>query len=219
MKLPVSFLIALTAAPVLAEGTRQLDSHEHGTALLNIGVDGTSVAMEFEAPGSDIVGFEYIPQSDADKASVAAAIATLSDPLALFQLPQAAGCTVTSAEAELEGGDHNDHDDHDDHKDHDDHDHDKHDHDEHKDHDDHKDHDHEGHDGHEDHAEGETHTEFHGAYAMTCSDPAALTSITFAYFDAFENAQSVDVQLVSPAGATAFDVDRAAPVLSLKDAL
>lgn len=54
---------------------------------------------------------------------------------------------------------------------------------------------------------------------MTCTNPAALTSIRFAYFDQFENAREVDVQAVSPKGAQAFEVTREAPVLDLSGLL
>jgi hypothetical protein len=92
-------------------------------------------------------------------------------------------------------------------------------------HDNHTDEDHEeyadeGHDDHgdEDHAEHADeagHTEFHAEYTLTCGDPDALTNITFAYFEAFPNAQEVEVQVISASGAQAFEVTRDAPVLDL----
>jgi len=42
-----------------------------------------------------------------------------------------------------------------------------------------------------------------------------MTSITFAYFDVFANAKEVEVQIISLAGAQAFEVERDAPVLDL----
>ena len=242
MKHLLSSLAILAAPAAFAEDSRELGAHEHGVGALNIAVDGSTVLMEFMAPGADIVGFEYEATSDADKAAIEAGIATLSAPLDLFVLPAAAGCSVVRANAELEteDGDHDDHDhgDHDDH-DHDDHakdddhhaghDHDKeedhagHDHDDHDkeedhaghDHDDHgKDEDHAGHD-HDDHAEEASHTEFHAEYILNCTDPAAMTEISFAYFETFENALELDVQVVTENGAQGFEVLRDDPVLSL----
>jgi len=227
-------LIALTAAfPALAEETRQLDVHEHGVGTLDIAVDGTTVAMLFEAPGADIVGFEYEAKSDTDLAAIDLAIAKLGAPLDLFVMPDAAGCTVVEALAELESEDaHDDHseEEHDDHahEEHGDDDHadekhadDDHAHEEHGD-DDHADekhadddHAHEEH-GDDDHADEAGHTEFHAQYTLSCAQPDALTKIDFAYFDAFPNAQEVEVQIITASGAQAFEVTQDAPVLDLK---
>ena len=198
MKL-LSFLAAtaITATPVLAEETRQLDAHEHGVGQLDIAIDGQQVAMELYAPGADIVGFEYAAESDADLAAVDSAATTLTGPLDLFVLPEAAGCSVVTAAAGLESEE-----DHDDHGD-------EHDEQGHDDHDD--DHD----EGHDDHASETGHTEFHAEYLLTCANPSAITEINFAYFDTFPNALEVEVQIISDAGATSFEVERDAPVLNL----
>ncbi|WP_146347853.1 zinc uptake protein ZrgA [Phaeobacter marinintestinus] len=193
----------LTASPLMAENQRHADSHEHGVGVLDIAIDGTQIAMEFHAPGADIVGFEHPATSDEDKLAIKAAIEVLSGPLDLFVLPTAAGCSVTEAHAGLEGDEHDDQDDAD-HKDHDNADH--------KDHDDHDD-DHAEH-AHEEDGDAD-HTEFHAEYLVTCTSPAEATSIAFTYFKIFENAREVEVQLVSDKGATAFEVERDAPVLDL----
>ena len=59
LSLTMSALLT-SAVPVLAEETRQLDAHEHGVGALNIAFDQGRVAIEFHAPGADIVGFEYL---------------------------------------------------------------------------------------------------------------------------------------------------------------
>jgi len=110
LKHATSLIALLAAFPAFAEDSRELDAHEHGVGTLNIAIDGTTVAMAFEAPGADIVGFEYAAESDEDLAAIDAAVATLGAPLDLFVVPDAAGCTVVEAEAELETED--DHDDH-----------------------------------------------------------------------------------------------------------
>ena len=208
-------LIALAAAlPALAEETRHVDAHEHGVGTLNIAVDGATVAMAFEAPGADIVGFEYAAKSDADLAAVDVAISKLGAPLDLFLMPDAAGCTVVEALVELESED--EHDDHAGEK-HDDHADEKHDDHAHEEHDDHADddHAHEEH-GDDDHEDEAGHTEFHAQYTLSCEQPDALTKIEFAYFDAFPGAQEVEVQIITASGAQAFEVARDAPVLDLE---
>lgn len=215
MRQTLPFLLVLAGAPALAQETRQLNAHEHGVGTLNIAVDGNDVLMEFHAPGADIVGFEYAATSDADIGAIEGAIAVLGRPFDLFAVPGAAGCTVAEASAELEGGDsHEGEDDHDGHDDHAD---------DAKDHDDHaaKGHEHEheehahGDAGHDDHEAEASHTEFHAEYRLTCADPSAIDRMTFPYFDVFQNAAEVEVQVVTDSGARAFEVTRGAPVLDL----
>jgi hypothetical protein len=188
-------LSTLAASPAFAQETRQLDSHEHGVGQLDIAFDGSVVSMELHAPGADIVGFEYGAESDEDIAKVEDALLVLAQPLGLFVVPEAAQCSVVEARAELESED--------EHKDH-----------EEEGHDDHGDEEHEGED-HDDHAEDVGHTEFHAEYLLECGDIAALTEISFTYFTAFPNAVEVEVQVISDQGATAFEVERDAPMLDL----
>lgn len=210
MKLIQMSTIALIAAsPLFAEDQRHADAHEHGVGTLDVALDGKMIAMEFHAPGADIVGFEHPATSDDDKAAIQVGVDKLSKPLELFVFPAAANCSVVEAHAELESEEHDDHEEHEEHDDHDDHAK----HDEHDDHDDHAEHDeHDEHD--EDHAA--EHSEFHAEYLLSCDDPAAVTEIQFAYFDVFENAIEVEVQIVSDKGATAFEVEKDTPVLMLK---
>ena len=193
-------LIALVAAfPAFGQDSRHMDAHEHGVGMLNIAIEGTTVALTFKAPGADIVGFEYAAHSDADLSAIEAAVSTLAAPLDLFVMPEAARCTVVQAQAVLGGG--SGHDEHGE---------------EH--HDDHAD------EGHEDHADeaatGDAdefgHTEFHAEYVLRCDNPESLTEITFAYFDAFPNAREVEVQIITTSGAQAFEVEREASVLNLE---
>lgn len=195
-----SALLVFLPVVGFAEGeTRELGSHEHGSGNLNIALEGNRVAMELEAPGADIVGFEYTATSDEDRATVDAAIADLARPLELFVFPQAAGCTVVSADVELLSDEH-----HEDHDEHDEHDHDDHEGEEHADH------------GHE-HEEAEAqHSEFHVMYEFDCRSPENLETIDFAYFSRFPNALELNVQVVSDRGAESFEVERDAPVLDLR---
>jgi len=184
--------IALSATPSLAEETTQLDAHEHGVGQLNIAFDENKIAMELHAPGADIVGFEYGAKSDADLAAIDAALQTLSDPLGLFLIPEAASCIVITAHAKLESED----------SDHDDHDEEGHD-----------DHDEEGHD---DHDKAPGHTEFHAEYLLECANLTEISAITFSYFEIFPNALELEVQVISDNGATAFEIERDVAKLDLR---
>ena len=59
-----------------------------------------TIAIALKAPGADIVGFEHVARSAADRDKVQTAIAKLARPLALFALPEAAQCQVARAEIE-----------------------------------------------------------------------------------------------------------------------
>ncbi|MDE0781157.1 MAG: DUF2796 domain-containing protein [Alphaproteobacteria bacterium] len=208
MKQIFSLITLIAAFPAIAENARELDAHEHGVGTLNIAIDGTTVAMAFEAPGADIVGFEYAAESGADLAAIDAAVSTLGAPLDLFVMSDAANCSLVDAQAALEGEDG-----------HDDHGEDGHADEEHDDHDeeDHNELAEEGSDdrGDDDHADEAGHTEFHAEYTLTCDKPDALTEIKFTYFDAFPNAKEVEVQIITTSDAQAFEVRRDAPVLDL----
>jgi len=188
---PLSLLLltAFVSTPVLAEGTRQLDAHEHGVGQLNIAFDGAQIAMELHAPGADIVGFEYMAKSAEDRAAIDAAVAALARPLDLFSLPADAACSVVQASAELEMSEGKD--------------------------DDHATHGHDDH-AHDDHADAAGHTEFHAEYLLTCAQPDSVSAISFAYFQTFPNALELEVQVISDTGAQAFEVTRDAPTLDLR---
>lgn len=219
-------IVALCAASAAGAETRQMHAHEHGVGDLSIAIEGASVVMELLVPGADIVGFEYAAQTDADKAKIDAAIAVLADPVALFGVPTAAGCGVDTVEAHLHGDDHHEHEHEHEHKDHGDHKHGDHKHDKHTDHahdhgdahkehsHEHKDHDHKTHaHDHADH--GDTHSEFHAMYELTCADPSALDALDMTYFATFPNAEKLNVQIATADGASMAEVTRDAPVLAL----
>lgn len=186
-KLPSLLIAVFAASPLLAQETRHLEAHEHGVGQLDIAFEGDQIAIELHAPGADIVGFEYAAESAEDRAAIDEAVAILARPLDLFIMPKAAACSVVQASASLDSED------------------------EHEEedvgevHEEHEDEDHAG------------HTEFHAEYLLTCANPTALTKITFAYFDSFPNALELEVQAISDAGSTAYEIMRDAPVLDLRN--
>ncbi|MGF1553500.1 MAG: DUF2796 domain-containing protein [Paracoccaceae bacterium] len=204
--LTIPMLLAATAWPALAQDeTRGLGAHEHGVGAFNLAIEGERVAMELEAPGADIVGFEHAAESEEDRAAIEAARGRLGEPLALFVLPAEAGCEVASSEVELiaEGGGHEEAhgEEHGDgHED------------EHAE-EDHADEHGAGHD--EAHAGESRHTEFHAAYELTCADPSRLDRIEFAYFEAFPNAEELEVQMIGAEGSTGLEVTRESPTVEI----
>ncbi|TVP87391.1 MAG: DUF2796 domain-containing protein [Pseudomonadaceae bacterium] len=71
-----------------------LGAHVHGVANLNLVLDGADIAVELDTPADNILGFEYLPTSDADIATAKAAMETLSDADNVISLPADAGCTL-----------------------------------------------------------------------------------------------------------------------------
>ncbi|MDP2747290.1 DUF2796 domain-containing protein [Pseudomonas sp.] len=92
-----------------------LDAHEHGSAQLNVVLEGKALELQLESPAMNLVGFEHAAKSDADKAKVAAARSQLEQPQALFGL-SAGDCTISKQElesplfAEHKHEEHHDHD-------------------------------------------------------------------------------------------------------------
>jgi len=164
-----------------------LGAHEHGVGRLNVALDGKTLALELQSPAMNLVGFEHVATSDADKAKVAAARALLEQPLTLFNLPKAAGCVVENQELESPlFGDTPDADD---------------DHDE-----DAKDED--GHDHHHD------HSEIHARYQFTCATPDALKTLDLAsIFNTFPATRKIQVQLIGPSGQQGVEVTAKAAAL------
>ncbi len=196
MKLLGCVMISLLSIPTVlsAEGMRSSKAHEHGAGTLNVAIENGQVAMELTAPGADIVGFEHAAHDDEERLKVEAAVSDLARPLDLFVLASDAGCSVTAASVKILGEK-------------DEHEEDHHAHDEHEEHA----------EGHDDHDEsGEVHSEFFAEYRLDCADVTAIETIEFAYFERFQNALELDVQLVTESGAQALEVERDQPVLDLR---
>ena len=75
-----------------------LGAHEHGVGRLNAVLDGQALELELDSPAMNLVGFEHVATTAADKTKVAAVRKQLENPLALFNLPKGAGCVVSSQE-------------------------------------------------------------------------------------------------------------------------
>ncbi|MBC3304178.1 DUF2796 domain-containing protein [Pseudomonas sp. SWRI18] len=165
-----------------------LGAHEHGVGRLNAVLDGQVLELELDSPAMNLVGFEHVATSAADKAKVAAARKQLENPAALFNLPKAAGCVVSSQElnsplfGDKPEADHDDDDDHDA-----------------------KDAAHEHH---------HDHSEIHAHYQFTCATPTALSNLDLTQvFKTFPATQKIQVQLIGPSGQQGVDATAKAATL------
>jgi len=173
-------MLAVVSTASASDTTRQLDSHEHGHATLNVAVDGNSLAIEFESPAANIVGFEHKPENHEQEEAIEKAEAMLSQAGTMFGLPGAAGCTLAKVEVEAPHDDH-----HDDHKD--------------EKHDDHKD---EKHDDHE----GEVHSEFHASWLFDCKSIDKLDSLEVKIFEQFPGTEEIDASVIGRSGQSAVEL-------------
>ena len=79
---------------ILAQVTRQKDSHEHGAAKLMMALEGEKLHVEFEVPSESLIGFEHFPKSQSNRKNFNEAIKVLSDPSKLFSQPIKAECLL-----------------------------------------------------------------------------------------------------------------------------
>ena len=79
---------------VLAESSRQKDSHEHGAANLKMALEGEKLQIEFEVPSESLIGFEHFPKSQSNRENFSDAIKILSDPSRLFSMSSKAECLL-----------------------------------------------------------------------------------------------------------------------------
>jgi hypothetical protein len=181
-------IFVLSIPQGVAETQRQEGPHQHGHGTLNLAVEGQTVQMELEVPGADIVGFEHKAETPDDRAKMEAAEKTLAQPLSLFVLPGEAGCKVTAAKVSHVVETESDQDVH-------------------------------GHD-HDDPTEADEreadHSEFHGEYVLSCSNAAAITVISFPYFEVFPNSEELAVTLITEKGQKAFEVNREHALIDIR---
>ncbi|OAJ50945.1 DUF2796 domain-containing protein [Pseudomonas marginalis] len=151
-----------------------LGAHEHGVGRLNAVLDGQALELELDSPAMNLVGFEHLATTPADKAKVAAARKQLENPVALFNLPKAAGCVISTQElnsplfGDKPEADHDDDDD-------------------------------DAKDGAHEHPHD--HSEIHAHYQFTCATPTALSTLDLTQvFKTFPATQKIQVQLIGPSG-------------------
>lgn len=110
---PALALLAVLALPGLAgahaevhdhalpgDGTETHGPHEHGAATLALVLEGETLVVELLTPAVNLLGFEHLPESDAERTALQAAVATLQRGGELLGLPAAAQCRQQSAQIE-----------------------------------------------------------------------------------------------------------------------
>ena len=89
--------------------TRSADSHIHGDANLAIVLEGSRLSVEFESPVYNLLGYEHLPNTDAQRDTLEKAEATLSDPSAILVTNAEAGCAPLPVEWDVHIFDDTDH--------------------------------------------------------------------------------------------------------------
>jgi len=87
---------------ILFPQSKAQKAHVHGSAELNIALEGTKGEVEFEAPAAGVVGFEHEAKTPAQKKAVSDALTALrtrGNELVIF--PAAAGCKMSPKEVEV----------------------------------------------------------------------------------------------------------------------
>lgn len=186
--------------------------HVHGVIELGIVLEDDTIAVSLSAPLSDVVGFEHAPESDEQVSSIQQAAVILADANRMFGLAEAANCEVSDVSVdgpayvmqhiETEESDADAHDD--DH--HDEHESERGDHDHHDEHAD---------SGEHDHDDEEQHSEVDATYAWTCGDVSALDSLALHFTGKFASVETIEIQILSPAGARVLTAEGRATSVSL----
>jgi hypothetical protein len=71
------------------------DRHEHGTARIDIAIEGTTAIVEMLAPADDIYGFEHQPRNASERAKRDSALAKLrANGHRLVSFAADLGCTI-----------------------------------------------------------------------------------------------------------------------------
>lgn len=91
-----ALLVGVLSCPLHAH-----EAHVHGTARLEVAVEGPTLSIELRSPLANLVGFEHAPTDAAQRQAVATMRSRLHDPATLFQPPAAADCRTKAADVEL----------------------------------------------------------------------------------------------------------------------
>ena len=187
--LPVAALcLSTSVSTVYAATERDLDSHVHGGATLDVAIDTQQLFIEFETPWMNLVGFEHQPSTDEQREAVAAAMQQLEQGAALFQL-EGGECSLADAhvESSMAGASDSEHEHEAEHEEHEEHE---------AEHEEHEEHEAE----HEEHEEHESHSAVLASYVFDCADISGLELLTVGLFDIWSGIEDIDVQLAGPGG-------------------
>ena len=103
--------LSAVANQTLAEDNRQLGAHLHGAAKMDLVVESQTIALYFESPAVNIIGFEHAPENPEQQSMVEEAKKALGEISNVIELPDHAGCVLSSNSVEwvVEGDEHEEH--------------------------------------------------------------------------------------------------------------
>lgn len=187
--------------------------HVHGVVELGVVVEGGTVAVTLNAPLSDVVGFEHAPENGEQLELIRQAAATLSNPDAMFGLSDSANCTISHtsidgpayvrehlAEDDAAGAAESDDDHHDEHDSHGG---------------ESGNNEHAEPDGHDDHGDSEQHAEVNANYEWACGNASDLDSLELRFTESFADVETIEIQILTAAGAQVLTVEGRAKSVSL----
>ena len=174
---------------------RHAGSHTHGDANLAMVLEGANLVIELETPLYNLTGFEHEPETAEQIAVVKAAEATLMEPDKLFNFNELAKCTPARNDWNVHLGEGDPDDDEDDNAEDSEH---------------HGEHDTDNHDG------DEVHQDIIIAYAFECDDPAKLSEVDIALFEAFPNMTDLEFVYLGPDTQRLFTLDQTKTKINLR---
>jgi len=97
----VTFCLTLTAF-AKKEEHRHHGAHHHGAGTLGIAFDGLNAKIEFKTPSDSVIGFEYTPKSEKDKATKKMQLDKLESKIAeMIVFDPSAKCQISKEKVEV----------------------------------------------------------------------------------------------------------------------
>ena len=178
MKNILNVLVCLIVSfNVLAESSREKDSHEHGAANVMLAMEGEKLQLNFEVPSESLIGFEHFPKSQDQRWYFNEAIKTLLEPSKLFSIPANAECLLVGikvSQSLFSAEDEHGHDEKDEHG-----------HDEKDEH------------GHDESDKSEIHSEFSSKYHWNCEHLDEIDSIGTQLMNIFPRIEEIRVRWIT----------------------
>ena len=176
----------------IAPISRSADGHVHGGAKLFVVSEKGAIQMEFETPLYNLIGFEYAPQTDEEKARILDVEKRLSQPETLFSFNSEAKCTFETLDGKValfpkkteHLTDHQGHEKHDN-------------------------------DHHDEHNHDKTHADIKLNYAATCGNLDKLQTIKVLFFKDFQNMTDVELVYLGPSQQIGAELSPSKPTADL----
>lgn len=184
----LSLLGALGINNAAAQERIEHQGHQHGSALIQIALQGSALNVILTSPSANLLGFEHAATSEQELQTLAQLKRDFAQDLSLLSFNSQAGCKVNQISVEQTFEEHEHHDDegHDEH--HDDKEHNKH-------------HDSEG---HNEASEAETtdnpavvHSEIVAQWRFHCNQPERFKTLQSQLFAKYPTLEKISVEFIS----------------------